>query len=379
MMPEPPLSPARQIALWADQLRDLSAMGLHFSANPYDRENYETIQRIALEMMALATGAPLAELEPLRATVFSRPTPLAVGDAAIIDDAGRILLIRRADNGLWAMPGGALAVGETPAEGVVREALEETGLRCEPLALVGVHDARLCGTLSAHHLYHFCFLCRPLDGVEPVTPPSHHFETLGNAWFAEDDLPAGLDPGHASRIPEAFRIWRGDRRAYFDGQPLPEATLVFLRRGHSPPQVLLGHKKRGVGVGKVGGIGGKVEPGETAAAAAVRELEEEIGVRVAESDLDYVARLDFVFPHQPGWGQRVHTYLADHWQGEPVESAEVLPAWFAVDEIPYGRMWQDSAHWLPRVLDGERIRARFTFRADNETVDTVEIQRGMEE
>src|SRR5438105_3500124 len=99
---------SQQLAWWADALRDMSALGLMFSNNIYDRENYEATRRMAMEMAALATGQPLETLEPLRATVFSRPTPLATGDAAIIDPAGRILLIRRADNGKWAMPGGAL-------------------------------------------------------------------------------------------------------------------------------------------------------------------------------------------------------------------------------------------------------------------------------
>ena len=76
-----------------------------------------------------------------------------MGDAAVIDDDGRILLVQRADNSKWAMPGGAMEVSETPAEGVVREAFEETGVRCEVVALVGVFDSRLCGTISRHHLY----------------------------------------------------------------------------------------------------------------------------------------------------------------------------------------------------------------------------------
>jgi ADP-ribose pyrophosphatase YjhB (NUDIX family) len=139
-----------------------------------------------------------------------------VGDAAVIDDRGRILLIRRADNGKWAMPGGALEVGETPAEGVVREALEETGVRCRAVALVGVFDSRLCGTLSRHHLYHFTFLCEPLPD-EAVDEPSHAVEVLDVSWFPEDELPEDIDPGHVTRIPEAFRVWRGDARAFFDG------------------------------------------------------------------------------------------------------------------------------------------------------------------
>jgi ADP-ribose pyrophosphatase YjhB (NUDIX family) len=210
------MKPAQQIAFWADRLRDVSAMGLLFTRNIHDQEAFRRVQTIAMEMLALATGESVEQMEPLRAPIFARPTPLAVGDAAVIDDRGRILLIRRADNGKWAMPGGALEVGETPAEGVVRETLEETGVRCRAVALVGVFDSRLCGTLSRHHLYHFMFLCEPLTG-EGVEEPSHAVEVLDVGWFSEDGLPEDIDPGHVTRIPEAFRVWRGDARAFFDG------------------------------------------------------------------------------------------------------------------------------------------------------------------
>jgi ADP-ribose pyrophosphatase YjhB (NUDIX family) len=208
------MTPAEQIALWADKLRDLSAMGLHFSKNIHDELAFRAVQTIAMEMVALATGEEWAHIEPLRATVFSRPTPMAVGDAAVIDEQGQILLVRRADNGKWAMPGGALEVGETPAEGVAREAWEETGVLCRATSLIGVFDSRLCGTPSRHHLYQFVFLCEPLS--RKADKPSHAVETLEVGWFAESNLPADLDPGHKTRIPHAFRVWRGDRRVFFD-------------------------------------------------------------------------------------------------------------------------------------------------------------------
>ena len=209
------MTPAQQIALWADRLRDLSAVGLSFADSVYDRERYQAIRNIALEMFAMATVESLEDLEPLRDTVFSRPTPLASGDAAVINDDGQILLVRRADNGKWAMPGGALEVGETPAGGVVREVLEETGVQCKPVALVGVFDSRLCGTVSRHHLYHFVFLCQPLSAREPAQA-SHAHEVQAIRWFAEENLPDDFSPGHASRIPVAFRVWRGDTPAFFD-------------------------------------------------------------------------------------------------------------------------------------------------------------------
>jgi ADP-ribose pyrophosphatase YjhB (NUDIX family) len=206
---------SQQLVLWADQLRDVSAMGMRFARSIYDEAHYKTVQDIAMAMLALATDTPMAEMEPLRAPIFSHPTPFAVGDGAVIDDDGHILLIRRADNGLWAMPGGALEVGETPAEGVLREVLEETGARAEAVTLVGVFDSRLCGTVSRHHLYHFVFLCRPLDG-HTTAPPTYALEVLGSGWFAEDALPPEIDPGHVTRIPHAFRVWRGEGGAFFD-------------------------------------------------------------------------------------------------------------------------------------------------------------------
>lgn len=211
-MTDPPA--AQQIALWADRIRDMAALGLHYAQSSYDTERYAALQSLAIEMLAYAVAEPPASFEPLRAPIFARPTPLATGDAAVIDSDGRMLLIQRADNRCWAMPGGAFEVGETPAEGAVRETLEETGVACEPLALVGVFDSRRCGSVSRHHLYHFVFLCRALPA--PPVAPSHPHEVLGTGWFAEHELPAAIDPGHVSRIPVAFAVWRGERPAFFD-------------------------------------------------------------------------------------------------------------------------------------------------------------------
>lgn len=217
---------AQKIASWADILRDCSALGLHFAQNNYERDRYKRIQQVALEMFALASAQPLAELEPLRATLFTHPTPFPCSDGAVIDETGKILLIRRADNGLWAMPGGALDVGETPAEGAVREVLEETGVTCEPVALVGVYDSRLCGTPSLHQLYQFSFLCRPLSSIKQIDPPSYAHEVLDIQWFPEQALPDDIDPGHINRIPETFRVWHGDQRAYFDRLPMKNSYYI---------------------------------------------------------------------------------------------------------------------------------------------------------
>ena len=209
------MTPAQQIALWADQLRHLAASGLRYAPTLYDTERYHALQSLALAMQAYAGGELPESLEPLRATVFAHVTPFAVADAAIIDDAGRLLLIRRADNGLWALPGGGLDVGETPAEGAVREALEESGIASEAVALAGVWDSRLCGSATRHHLYHFVVLCQPLP-EQPGGAASHTHEVLETGWFGAEALPADIDPGHVTRIPHVFRVWKGEAAAYLD-------------------------------------------------------------------------------------------------------------------------------------------------------------------
>ena len=102
------------------------------------------------------------------------------GTAAIIDDDGKILLMRRSDNRLWNMPGGILEVGETPAAGVVREALEETGVRCEPIALVGVYDNRMWETGVVQHLYKFTFCASRSMKGKLREPASHADRNTGD-------------------------------------------------------------------------------------------------------------------------------------------------------------------------------------------------------
>ena len=134
-------SPAKRIALWADKIRDLSATGLTYTDNLYDKTRYETLQQLAIEMVAFATDQPVDAITPLKATLFDRMSPVVTGAAAVINQTGQLLLMRRADNGLWVMPGGQLEVGESPAAGVVRETLEEPGVRCVPKALSGEGSA----------------------------------------------------------------------------------------------------------------------------------------------------------------------------------------------------------------------------------------------
>ena len=158
--------------------------------------------------------------------------------------------------------------------------------------------------------------------------------------------------------------------------PLTATCLYLLTRASvDGAQVLLGHKKTGLGTGKIVGLGGHVEAGESAAQAAAREVKEEAGIAVAPEDLQQAAHLTFLFPVRPRWDMTVAVFTGADWTGEATETDEITPEWFPLTALPLDRMWDDAKHWLPRILAGEHVRATFTYASDCETVATADLQR----
>ena len=155
---------------------------------------------------------------------------------------------------------------------------------------------------------------------------------------------------------------------------MKRTTLILLVRGNPITDVLLGYKKRGFGKDKYTGIGGKVTHGETVPAAAIRELREESSVVVSSDNLIEVGHLTFYFPAHPEWNLTICVYLARIWKGRPTESGEIRPEWFSVNTLPFQQMWDDASYWYCRILNGEKIKATFTFCADCETVATAQIE-----
>jgi 8-oxo-dGTP diphosphatase len=151
---------------------------------------------------------------------------------------------------------------------------------------------------------------------------------------------------------------------------LPEVCVCYLTRlsDTGQRQVLLGRKKKGLGLGNIVGLGGKLEPGESAVDAAVREVEEESGLTVTQDALTAMGVLTYLFPHKPAWSQRSNVFVTDRFSGVPRESDELNPVWFTIADLPVDEMWDDARHWLPGVLAGIPVRATFTFGEDLATV-----------
>ena len=150
-------------------------------------------------------------------------------------------------------------------------------------------------------------------------------------------------------------------------------TLCFLlREAGSGTEVLLGLKRTGFGTGKIVGIGGHVEAGESDAEAVVREVWEEAGVVVRQQDLAHAGVVEFIFPTRPEWNMYCRLFTTRRWEGEPAESPEITPEWFDVGALPLPLMWQDAAHWLPAALSGEVLDIVVVLNEDNQTVASVE-------
>ena len=135
--------------------------------------------------------------------------------------------------------------------------------------------------------------------------------------------------------------------------------------------VLLIKKRRGFGVGKINAPGGRVEREETLKQAAIRECEEETGIRPLH--LEYRGLIEFYsVNNDPDW--IVHIFVAKDFEGELRESEEAEPRWYKLDELPYESMWEDDYYWLPYVLCGKSIKAKFWYDRNYTRVLHYEVE-----
>ncbi len=139
--------------------------------------------------------------------------------------------------------------------------------------------------------------------------------------------------------------------------PTERATLLFVIRDG---EILLIHKKKGLGAGKINGPGGRLEPGETPMQAAIREVEEELLVTPTNAQ----ACGELLFQFVDGFSIHGYVFTADDCSGEPQETDEAIPLWTSLEDIPYDRMWADDRVWVPMMLRGQSFKGRFIFKDD---------------
>lgn len=136
------------------------------------------------------------------------------------------------------------------------------------------------------------------------------------------------------------------------------ATLMFIVKEGN---ILLIEKKRGLGAGKINGPGGKIETGESPLESIFRETHEEL--MIVPLGARKLGELWFAMSDHPDI--LCHVFRADDFTGTPTETDEANPVWFALDQIPYQRMWEDDRYWLPHLLKDESFIGRFVFEGES--------------
>lgn len=215
----------QRLYLIADEMRGMATIGKHFAGNVYEIERAHHIMALAAELAALAEGAPETITH---GTFFAEPwhraSPAVGVEAAVFDPEGRILLVRRQDNGMWAMPGGIAEIGQTIEEAALRELWEEAGLRGQVTRLLGIFDGRLWGSRSRVHIVHHVFRITCVNFV-----PTPGIEMTDARFFSRDALPDAMHKGHEMRVPKVFAL-RDSGETFFDPTSSEDGDLPMHQR-----------------------------------------------------------------------------------------------------------------------------------------------------
>lgn len=152
---------------------------------------------------------------------------------------------------------------------------------------------------------------------------------------------------------------------------ISKKTQMTLCIVHDHPRVLLGMKKRGFGAGRWNGFGGKVMDGESVESAVKREMKEESGLDVI--NIDRLGILEFTWANKKDVLE-VHVFKCKDAVGQAIESDEMRPEWFFVDEIPFEKMWPDDIYWFPIFLKDKKFRGKFHFD-ESDRIISKEIEQ----
>lgn len=192
-----PPATAQDLVRWSEALAGIARTGLGFTESLYERERFEEILAVAADIRVAAGSAFDHDqlVHEWMATVgdgvAGYQTPKIAVGAVVGNDAGEILLVKRADSGVWLYPTGWADIGYSASEVAVKEVQEETGIECEVVQLIAVLDGLRLG-FTRIPLYSLVFHCRATGGQLQA----HPLETAGVGWFARDALPEPIAGAH---------------------------------------------------------------------------------------------------------------------------------------------------------------------------------------
>jgi ADP-ribose pyrophosphatase YjhB (NUDIX family) len=221
-MARPPITEA-DLLRWAEALSGIGRTGLGFTESLYERERFEEVLAVAADIrhavdVDVDPEALVDEwLKGVGSGVPGYVTPKVAVGAVVGNDEGQILLVQRADSGIWLYPTGWADVGYSPSEVAVKEVAEETGIHAEVQGVIAVLDGLRLG-FTRVPLVSIVFHCRAVGGELAA----HPLETRDVGWFSRDALPEPL---------AGFAQWGELAFAAIEGRPVP----VWFDEPRDPP------------------------------------------------------------------------------------------------------------------------------------------------
>ena len=194
------------------RIQALAEIGLEYSNSNYDKERYDDIQEICLELLEEITDVPVTKIRPVIHEKNGYKTPKVDVRAVVFNSEGRILLVQEKVDTFWALPGGWADVGYTPRQIAVKECFEEAGLTVKSIRLLAVMDktARQMPP-EFEYVYKLFILCEPIGDIIKTGE-----ETMGVGWFKEHELPELSKPRNLeSQIHLMFEYFRGEKQEVF--------------------------------------------------------------------------------------------------------------------------------------------------------------------
>ena len=228
--PATPVDFTRDLVRWSEALAAIARTGLGFTQSLYEQERFEEVLHVAADIKAAADEALEVTreqdhfvqewLDSVGEGVPGYVTPKVAVGCLVTNEQGEILLVQRSDSGIWLYPTGWADVGYSASEVAVKEVLEETGIECEPVSMLGVVDGQRMG-FTRFGMYLLLFHCRATGGELKA----HPLETSGVGWFTEATLPP-FTVGYSWWGPLAQAAMAGRPPVIFDPprQPMWRST-----------------------------------------------------------------------------------------------------------------------------------------------------------
>jgi ADP-ribose pyrophosphatase YjhB (NUDIX family) len=172
---------------WLDMAKRMQALaqaGLEYSDNKYDRDRYQQMRQLSLEIMRDFTELNMDKLVNVFASEQGYQTPKVDVRGVVFRD-NQILMVRETIDGNWSLPGGWADVGLTPSEVAIKEVWEESGLVVVPERLLAILDKKMHNhPPDMFHIYKVFILCRETGGEL-----KGGMETSETDFFGPDKFP----------------------------------------------------------------------------------------------------------------------------------------------------------------------------------------------